>query len=109
MEQGCAAFLQFVRGQNQCASLVVLVVCIRVCVFARARVLFLLWHKSGWELEQRERYGANSLGENRELSTGGTPKSGDRLLSIDGESIELMPDDEIWAKLTGDEDRQYSS
>ena len=24
-------------------------------------------------------------------------------------NVELMPDDEIWAKLTGDEDRQHSS
>jgi hypothetical protein len=35
---------------------------------------------------------------------GGTPKGGDRLLNIDGESIEHMPDDEIWAKLGGDQD-----
>ena len=35
---------------------------------------------------------------------GGTPKSGDRLLNIDGESIEHMPDDEIWAKLGGAQD-----
>ncbi len=38
------------------------------------------------------------------VTAGGTPKSGDRLLSIDGSSIEQMPDDEIWGKLTGDED-----
>jgi len=38
------------------------------------------------------------------FTAGGTPKSGDRLLSIDGSSIEQMPDDEIWVKLTGDED-----
>ena len=111
MEQGGAAF--FVRGQNRCASLVVLVLRIRVCACVRvcARVLVVLWQESGRERgknggRERERI---APGERWELPTGGTPKSGDRLLSIDGESIELMPDDEIWAKLTGDEDRQHSS
>lgn len=36
--------------------------------------------------------------------TGGTPKRGDRLLSIDNKAIEHMQDDEIWEKLSGIED-----
>ena len=35
---------------------------------------------------------------------GGTPKAGDRLLTIGGEAIEHMADDEIWAKLAGAQD-----